>query len=183
MSVLVHGGAGGVGHVGIQIANALGVRVFATGRTGDQDLIRTLGAEPIDFTSEPVEAYVERLTGGEGFDRIFDTVGTQNIATSFAAAKLNGHVVTTVSLCELDPTLAHISGLSLHVIYMLMPMIQNVGRERHGETLREVARLVEEGKLKPLLDSTFPPAEASAAHRRLESGEVTGKVVVQVTPD
>lgn len=178
MSVLVHGGAGGVGHVAIQIASALGARVFATGRPNHRDVIASLGAEPIDFTSEPVDAYVERLTGGKGFDRVFDTVGSENIATSFAATKLNGHVATTVSLCELDLTLAHVRGLSLHVIYMLLPMIHGSGRERHGEILHEVAKLADDGKLKPIVDGTYPLAQAADAHRRLESGEATGKVVV-----
>lgn len=179
--VLVHGGAGGVGHVAVQIAASLGARVYATGSTGQLDTIATLGAEPIDYTKEPVADYVERLTDGTGFDAVFDTVGSQNIATSFAAARLNGQVATTVSLCELDLTLAHVRGLSLHVIYMLLPMIHGSGRERHAEILREVARIAEAGQLKPIVDSTYPLADADQAHRRLESGDATGKVVVTVS--
>ncbi len=177
-SVLIHGGAGGVGHVAIQIAAALGARVYATGSPRQQDTIRNLGAEPIDYTSESVDAYVQRLTEGVGFDRVFDTVGGDNIVTSFAAAKLNGQVATTVSLCETDLTLAHVRGLSLHVIYMLLPMIHGRGRERHGEILREIAKLAQSGKLKPIIDATYPLARAADAHRKLESGTTIGKVVV-----
>ncbi len=177
-TVLIHGGAGGVGHVAVQTAAALGARVYATGSSGQQEAIRHLGAEPIDYTREGVDAYVTRLTDGAGFDRVFDTVGGDNIVTSFAAAKLNGHVATTVSLCELDLTLAHVRGLSLHVIYMLLPMIHGPGRERHGEILRAVARLAQNGKLKPIVDSIYPLARAAEAHRKLERGGTIGKVVV-----
>ncbi|MEM9013414.1 MAG: zinc-dependent alcohol dehydrogenase family protein [Pseudomonadota bacterium] len=179
-TVLIHGGAGGVGHVAIQIATALGAQVYATGSARARDVIEGLGATFIDYMSETPEAYVERLTDGRGFDAVFDTVGAANIETSFRAAKLNGQVATTVSLCELDLTLAHVRGLTLHVIYMLMPMLHGVGRERHGAILRAIATLVDRGALRPILDETFPLDAAADAHRRLESGQTIGKVVIEV---
>lgn len=88
--VLVQGGAGGVGHLAVQIARHLGADVWSTG-TGEAKLaaIEKFGATPIDYQTETVEAYVAAHTGGAGFDVVFDTVGGENMTNSFAAAALN----------------------------------------------------------------------------------------------
>ncbi|MCR9244682.1 MAG: zinc-dependent alcohol dehydrogenase family protein [bacterium] len=179
--VLVHGGSGGVGHVALQLAKHFGADVFSTGG-GDQQtqLIAELGATAINYKTESVADYVATHTGGEGFDVVFDSVGGANMAKSFEAAKLNGHVASTVALCELDLSTAHFKGLSLHVVFMLIPMLHGHGREAHAEILREVARIAEAGDLKPVLDSErFALADAGAAHARLESGQAMGKVVIE----
>lgn len=95
--VLVHGGAGGIGHVAIQIARARGAKVFATGSARSLETITRLGATPIDYTTTPVEDYVARHTGGEGFDIIFDTVGGETLDASFTAVRTyTGHVVSAL---------------------------------------------------------------------------------------
>lgn len=180
--VLIHGGAGGVGHLAIQIANHLGADVFATG-TGDAQLklISDLGATPIDFMAEQVEGYVSKHTNDAGFDVVFDTVGGANITNSFAAAKLNGHVSTTVSLLELDLTPAHFKGLSLHVVFMLLPMLHNVNRDVHGNILKTLADLVDTKKLIPVLDDQqFKFEEVGKAYERLGGGKAIGKIVVEM---
>lgn len=180
--VLVHGGAGGVGHVAVQLARHLGAEVFSTG-AGDGKLkaIQELGAKPIDYKAEEIEDYVAAHTGGAGFDAVFDTVGGANMTNSFAAAALNAHVVTTVALSEIDLTAAHFKGLSLHIVFMLLPMLHDVRREAHGEILSELARLVDAGAVKPLLDEQlFTLPEVGGAHARLKSGLAIGKVVVEV---
>lgn len=102
-SVLVHGGAGGVGHLAIQIARSFGANVYATGGSEAQAaLIEKLGATYIDYRNEEVSDYVQAHTQGKGFDVVYDTVGGPNLQNSFAAAKLNGQVSTTVSLLETD---------------------------------------------------------------------------------
>ena len=83
--VLVHGGAGGVGHVAVQLARSRGAAVFATGTGRSLAVIRALGATPIDYRVTPVETYVASATGGAGFDVIFDTIGGQTLDASFAA--------------------------------------------------------------------------------------------------
>lgn len=180
--VLVHGGAGGVGHVALQLARHFGAEVYATGAAGEQtDLISQLGATAIDFKSESVADYVEKHTSGAGFDVIFDTVGGANLNNSIEAAKLNGQITTTLAMHEQDLTMVHMKGLSLHVVFMLLPMIYNVGRAEHGKILKAMAKIVEAGELKPVLDaSEFTLEQAGQAHDRLASGQAMGKVVVNI---
>ncbi|WP_339818661.1 zinc-dependent alcohol dehydrogenase family protein [Sulfitobacter dubius] len=180
--VLVQGGAGGVGHLAVQLARHLGADVSATG-TGDDQLsvIGGYGAWPIDFMDEKIEDYVANHTHGKGFDAVFDTVGGANLTNSFAATALNGHVVTTVALSEIDLSPAHFNGLSLHIVFMLLPMLHDVNREVHGDILGKLAKLVDAGTVKPLLDdATFTLAEVGDAYARLQSGKALGKVVIEV---
>ena len=101
------------------------------------------------------------------------------MAKSFEAAALNGQVASTVAMCELDLTLAHFKGLSLHVVFMLIPMLHNFKREEHAEILRRVSAIVDEGALKPVLDEMqFSLEQAGEAHARLESRQAMGKVVI-----
>ena len=180
--VLVQGGAGGVGHVAVQLAKHFGAEVYATGAGGAQTpIIEGYGATAISFIDEPVSEYVEKYTGGAGFDLVFDSVGGANMVNSFEAAKLNGHVATTVALVELDLSPAHFKGLSLHVVFMLIPMMHDVGRETHGAVLTELAQIVDEGGLAPLIDaSDFTLDQAGEAHAKLESGTAVGKVVISI---
>lgn len=180
--VLVQGGAGGVGHLAIQIAKHLGAEVSATG-TGDaqMDVIKGYGATPIDFMKEKIADYVAAQTGGTGFDMIFDAVGGPNMTNSFEAAALNAQVVTTVALLEIDLSPAHFKGLSLHIVFMLLPMLANVNRQVHGDILAKLAELVDAGAVKPLLDEErFGFEQVGAAYARLGSGKAIGKVVVDV---
>lgn len=181
--VLIHGGAGGVGHVAIQLAKAHGARVATTvSSEAKARIARDLGAdETIDYRRESPEQYVERLTGGRGFDIVFDATGGSDIATSFAAVRVSGQVVTIVSRYEADLSPMHAKGLTLHVVFMLIPMLHGIGRARHGEILRAAAALAEAGRLRPLLDEgRFALDRVADAHRHLESGAVTGKVVIDV---
>ena len=179
--VLVHGGSGGVGHVALQLAKYFGADVYATGGGEPQlALIEKLGATGINYKTESVEQYVSQHTGGAGFDLVFDSVGGLNMANSFEAAALNGQVASTVSMCELDLTTAHFKGLSLHVVFMLIPMLHDHKREQHGEILRDLARIAEDGGLTPVLDENrYSLTDAGEAYARLESGKGMGKVVIE----
>ncbi len=179
--VLVHGGAGGVGHVALQLAKHFGADVYATCSGGRQStLIEKLGATAINYKTESVEDYVTKYTNGAGFDLIFDSVGGENMSKSFEAAGLNANIATTVSLCELDLTQAHFKGLSLHVVFMLIPMLHNHKRAEHANILRQVAQIIEGGALKPVVDETrFSLEEVGKAHAHLESRKAIGKVVIE----
>ncbi len=180
--VLVHGGGGGVGHVATQLARHFGADVFATG-SGDQKLgaIRDMGATPINYREDSVADYVAKHTGGGAFDVVFDSVGGANMTASFEGAALNAQIATTVSMLELDLTPAHFKGLSIHVVFMLIPMLRDHGRAAHHTILSDIAAIVDAGALKPLLDDqVFAMADAGAAFARLSSGKAIGKVVIEI---
>ena len=182
--VLVHGAAGGVGHVGVQLAHLAGAIVDATASSPAKAVIaRDLGAaETIDYRATPVADYVAARTGGAGYDVVFDTIGGANIAPSLAAVGTNGRVATIVArniAPDLSPLMPR--NATLHVVFMLVPMLRDRDLERHGEILARAARLVEAGRLKPLLDpERFTLTQAEAAHAKLLSGEAVGKLVLDI---
>ncbi|MEM6511674.1 MAG: zinc-dependent alcohol dehydrogenase family protein [Pseudomonadota bacterium] len=180
--VLVHGGAGGVGHIALQLATYFGAEVFATGSGPDKlGLIESLGATAIDYRSTSVADYVAEHTQGAGFDVVFDSVGGANMTNSFEAAALNGQVASTVSLLEIDLSPVHFKGLSLHVVFMLIPMLHNVGRREHGAILTRISEIVDEGGLKPVLDPRrFALEDVGEAYAHLSSGKAIGKIVIDV---
>jgi NADPH:quinone reductase-like Zn-dependent oxidoreductase len=182
--VLIHGGAGGVGHVAVQIARALGAEVFATVRPEQMEIARRFGATPIDYAAMAVEDQVAEYTGGEGFDVVYDTVGGATLDASFAAVRRHGgHVVSclgwgTHSLAPLSFRAATYSG-----VFTLLPMLTGRGRANHGHILREAARLAEAGRLAPLMDPRrFAFDTALEAHREVESGRARGKIVIDIRP-
>ena len=180
--VLVHGGSGGVGHIALQLAKHFGADVYSTGGGQSQlVLIEKLGATAINYKTESVNDYVSKYTNGTGFDVVYDSVGGSNIAKSFEAAALNAHVATTVSMVEMDLTTAHFKGLSLHVVFMLIPMLHDHKREKHGAILAKLANIIDAGELKPIVDPmSFSLKDIGKAHDHLNSGQAMGKVVIVV---
>ena len=180
--VLVHGGAGGVGHVAIQIALARGATVFSTGSAKDLDTIRALGAEPIDYRATPPEQYVAEATGGEGFDVVFDTIGGATLDASFAAVRTyTGHVVSILGWGSHSLAPLSFRGATYSGVFSLMPILTGRGRARHGRILAEAARLIDAGKLAPILDPTpYRLEDAADAHRAVAERTSRGKVVVRV---
>ncbi|MGO4832106.1 zinc-binding dehydrogenase, partial [Rhizobiaceae sp. 2RAB30] len=152
--VLVHGGCGGVGHVAIQLAKARGARVTATVSSLEKaGIARELGADDtILYGQETVSDYVSRLTAGRGFDVVVDTVGGDNLDRSLQAAALHGRIAATAARSTHDLSPMHAKALSLHVVFMLIPMLEGIGRDEHGRILRDIAALAEAGKLRPLID-------------------------------
>jgi len=143
-----------------------------------------MGATPILYQSRAVEDYVKDLTGGEGFDTVFDTVGGANIPISWQAAKAGGHVVSCQSNSEQNLAPLHLKALTHSAVLMLLPLLTGKGRAHHGAILREVAHLVDAGQLTPLIDDTdFALEDVAEAHRRVESGAAIGKVVLQVAEE
>ena len=180
-TVLVHGGAGGIGHIGIQLALTLGAEVFATGSERHRDRIEALGATFIDYTTFSVTEYVAGHTAGQGFNVIFDTVGGATLDASFAAVARFGHVVSalgwgTHALAPLSFRAGTYSG-----IFTLLPLLTHEGRPHHGEILRHASRLAEAGRLRPHLDPRrFTLESVGDAYEALTRRTATGKVVVDV---
>lgn len=180
--VLVHGGAGGVGHIAVQLAKALGADVYATARPEQAETVRRFGATPIDHTSTTVEAYVAEHTAGLGFDVIYDTVGGPVLDASFNAVRpYGGHVVSclgwgTHALAPLSFRAATYSG-----VFTLIPMLSGKGRAHHGHILEEAAKLAESGQLVPLMDARRYTLDTTlAAHEEVAAGRARGKIVVDV---
>jgi len=180
-TVLVQGGAGGVGHFAVQLALALGARVFATASADDAPTIRSYGAVPIDYRAYTVEQYVREFTGGEGFDLIVDTVGGATLDASFAAVRQFGHVVSalgwgTHALAPLSFREASYSG-----VFTLSPLLTGKHREHHAEMLQIATRLIESGKITPRLDvRPFDMSTVEEAYRIVADGTAQGKVVIDI---
>jgi NADPH2:quinone reductase len=178
-NVLIQGGTGGVGQFAVQLAKWRGAKVFATcGSEEKMKIARSLGAdEAINYKTTPVKQYVEALTGGAGFDLVYDTAGGQALLDSIEAARMRGAVAIINGRTSLDVGPAFSKGLTLYFILMLLPLLTGQGRPAHGRILREVARLVDGGSIRPLIDERrFPFAQAGEAHRLLESREAIGKI-------
>lgn len=179
--VLVHGGGGGVGHVAIQLAKAFGADVFATDVEPKRDIVERLGAVFVDHARDTVQDYVDRHTGGSGFDVVFDTVGGAALDASFTAVRRFGHVVSalgwgTHSLAPLSFRAGTYSG-----IFTLLPLLTGEGRAHHAEILEQAASLVEAGKLAADVDPRrFTLETVDGAHRLLRTGAARGKLVVEV---
>lgn len=181
--VLVHAGCGGVGHIALQLAKARGARVTATVSTPEKAAIaQGLGADhTVLYGQESVADYVGRLTAGRGFDVVIDTVGGENLDRSFQAAAIGGRIAATAARSTHDLSPLHAKALSLHVVFMLIPLLENVGREDHGRIMREIAVLADNGKVRPLVDpARFGLEQLADAFRHLESGRALGKVVVDL---
>lgn len=180
--VLVYGGTGGVGHMGVQFAKWAGATVYALVSSKEKAAIaRQLGADvTINYRQTTVEEFVAQYTDNQGFDVVFDTIGNDNLQNAFKAAKLNGTVVSLVALSQQDLTLLHAKGLTLHLVYMLLPMLSGINRSYHREILSKLARLVDQGQVRPLIDAqSFTFADIAAAHAYAASAKAIGKIVLE----
>ncbi len=170
-TVLIHGGAGGVGSFAIQIAKAVGARVLATAGPKNQDLLRQLGADvPIDYSRQSFAEVVAQETGGQGVDATFDTVGGDLLGKSIAATRPFGRLATILGPSG-DLSALYSRNQTLHGVFLL--------RER--ARLEALARLAERKQLRPIIEQTLPLEQVAEAHRRLDSGHGGGKIVLRVS--
>jgi NADPH2:quinone reductase len=158
--------------------------VFATGTGPGLELIRALGAEPVDYQATPAPEYVASATGGEGFDVVFDTVGGATLDQSFASVRpYTGRVVSILGWGTHSLAPLSFRGASYSGVFTLLPMLTGNGRARHGEILAQAALLADAGQLTPVLDpGRYDLASVSLAHQAVASGAARGKVVVTVGP-
>ena len=181
-TVLIHGGAGGVGHIAVQLAKARGAQVFSTVRPANNSLMQNFGVTPIDYTRLSVEEYVRQYTGDEGFDIILDTVGATTLDDSFKAVKrYQGHVVSILGWGTHNLAPLSFRGGTYSGVFTLYPLISGQGRAHHGEILREATTLIEAGKLTPLLHPAEYTLETIAkAYAVIEDHTAEGKVVISI---
>lgn len=182
-TVLIHAGAGGVGHVAIQLAKIRGATVITTVSNDEKAaLVKELGADHvINYHDEDLVTAVNAITDGRGVDLALDTVGPEVIAQTIPAVAHYGTLVTLLDASGVDLGEARMRNLSIAFTLMLTPMIRELpeARAHHGEILRLCGEWINEGRLKVLVSRSFPLAEAAEAHRLIAEGHVTGKLVLQ----
>lgn len=173
-SILVHGGAGGVGHVAIQLAKAMGARVFTTVREANFEFARSLGADGIiDYQKEDYVNATMRETGGRGVDVVLDTIGGNTLSRSPDTLAPLGRVVTIVDTAQPQNVIqAWGKNASYHFVFT---------RQKRGK-LDELSALIERGQLQPHVGAVYSLADIPLAHARLESPNngVQGKIAIAV---
>ena len=162
-TVLIHGGSGGVGSFAIQIAKAHGAKVIATASTPNQDLLKELGADQaIDYTTTKFEDVVKDV------DVVLDCVGHDTLARSYGVVKKGGIIVSIAGSPEREKLAEHgIRGESI----MVQPKTS---------VLKEITKLIEGKKLKPIVSQTFPLREAAKAQEAIATRHTRGKIVLKV---
>ncbi len=184
--VLIHAGAGGVGHVAIQLAKLEGAKVCTTVSSHDKArLVRQLGADyPIIYTTTDFVQAALDWTEGKGVDLVFDTVGGKTFFVSLTALRFYGDLVT---ILEPDFSLGNLKvarqrNLRFSLELMLTPALQGLTRSLEHQTkiLKQCANWIDEGKLTIHLSQTFPLADAASAHQALEIGSNTGKIALVI---
>ena len=182
-TVLIHAGAGGVGHVAIQIARAAGARVCTTVSSPEKaDFANALGAEYcINYQEEDLVESIMDWTEGRGVDVALDTVGPEVFRRTIPAMAHYGDLVTILDPGpDLDLKEARNRNLRISLELMLTPMLFNLQRARthQGEILRRCAKMIDRGDIKIHVSQSFPLADAQKAHKLIEEGHVSGKLAL-----
>ncbi|MDH0302480.1 MULTISPECIES: zinc-dependent alcohol dehydrogenase family protein [unclassified Pseudomonas] len=175
-SILIHGGAGGVGHVAIQMAKAMGARVFTTVRAANAEFARRMGADVIiDYEQLDYVDVILRETAGRGVDVVFDTIGGDALSRSPDALAQLGRVVSIVDIAQPQNLIqAWGKNASYHFVFT---------RQQRGK-LDELSALVERGQLRPHVGAIYALADVPLAHARLQSRDpgLQGKIAIAVGP-
>jgi len=162
--ILIHGGAGGIGHIAIQIAKTIGAYVATTVGTRDVDYVKKLGAdEVVDYTTQKFESVLS------DFDAVYDTVGGEVTAKSFAVLKKGGTLISMIG--QPNAALAEEHGVTA----------MGQGTKTDTRHLQRLTELVEGGKIKVHVDKAFPLAQVRAAFQYKTDGHPRGKVVLKIS--
>lgn len=175
-SILIHGGAGGVGHVAIQVAKAIGAKVFTTVREDNFEFARSVGADVvIDYRKEDYVDAILRETDGRGVNVVFDTLGGDTLSRSPDVLAQLGRVVTIVDIAQPQSLIeAWGKNASFHFVFT---------RQNRGK-VDELSTLVKRGQLRPHVGAVYTLADISLAHARLETPNngIRGKIAIAVVP-
>jgi NADPH2:quinone reductase len=183
-SVLIHAGAGGVGHVAIQLAQLKGARVLTTvSSKAKADFVMALGAdEAILYREEDVLERVLELTERQGADLVFDTVGAEVFKNSIEATAHFGSLVTLLDPGPLDLREARMRNLKIGFELMLTPILRGLdsARDRHIAILKQCAEWIDNGRLRVSVSSHLPLEKAVEAHKMIGEGHTQGKIVLEI---
>jgi NADPH2:quinone reductase len=172
-TVLIHGGAGGVGSFAVQIAKAAGARVLATASSDNQEFLTELGADmAIDYRDQDPTVVALEQTHGEGVEAVFDAVGGETVVGSILATKPFGRLATILGA----------QGY-LTPLYQKNQTLYGVFLTRERARLEELGTLIERGQVRPLVAEVLPLEEVGKAHKRLDSGHGRGKMVLRVVEE
>ncbi|MBP1852882.1 zinc-dependent alcohol dehydrogenase family protein [Rhizobium halophytocola] len=181
--VLISGGAGGVGYLAVQLANAAGADVVAVTRSEESsEAAISAGARVcVDLAGTTPQEIVENHAAGRGFDVILDTVGGATLDAAFQMIKPAGDIVTVVGAASHNLAPLYLKGANLHMVLVLVPIMFGMARPLQGQILERIAQLVDAGKLTPRLDpQRFGLDQTADAHRKLEAGEARGKLIIDL---
>jgi NADPH:quinone reductase len=180
-TVLIHAAAGGVGLLLVQIARRLGARVIGTAGSEEKaERARKRGAsEMIIYTEQDFLEEVMRLTDGEGVDVVYDSVGKTTIERSLECLRVRGTLVSFGQSSGAVPPF-ELRKLSKRSLYLTRPTLGQYIEKRADLRRRtnDLFRWISEQKLDVRIDSTFPLEKAADAHRKLESRESSGKILL-----
>lgn len=185
-SILIHAGAGGVGHIAVQLAHYLNARIATTiSNSIKAEFVQSLGAElAIDYGRHDFVEATLNWTDGLGVRFILDTIGGETFCKSFAATRLYGRVVTLLSTTCETPYIntARLRNLCIGYVQMTAPLYFGLHPARIMQTriLERGAKLFEQGILKVHIGLALPLEKAAEAHRLIEAGHTTGKIVLQI---
>jgi NADPH:quinone reductase len=182
-TLLIHGGSSGIGTMAIQLAKAFGAKVFVTVGSQDKaDACLKLGADKaINYKTEDFVAAVKTATDGKGVEVILDMVGGDYIERNYDAAAVEGRVVQIAFLGGAKATVnfAKMSAKRLHHTGSTLRPRSNTDKAAMVAAIEaKVMPLFRDGRIKPLMDSSFPLEKAADAHRRMETSEHIGKIVL-----
>ena len=181
-TVLIHAGAGGVGHMAIQLAKLKGARVITTVSSEQKAaFVRSLGAdEAVFYQANGFADAVNELTHGKGCDLVFDTVGAEVFKESIPVTAHFGRLITLLDPGALNLAEARMRNLLIGFELMLTPMLRDLteARDKHIDMLNQCAQWIDQGLLKVHVSHQFELKHAAEAHRLLETGHVSGKIVL-----
>jgi NADPH2:quinone reductase len=183
-TVLIHAGAGGVGHVAIQLAKIKGARVITTVSSAEKsEFVKRLGAdEAVIYSPNGFASAVNKLTDGKGADLVIDTVSPAVFKESIAVTAHFGRLITLLDPGELSLAEARMRNLLIGFELMLTPMLRNLPEERdkHVKILNQCAMYADKGLLKPHISALLPLEEAAKAHSMIEERHTSGKIVLSI---
>jgi len=182
-TLLIHGGSSGIGTMAIQLAKAFGAKVIVTVGSQDKaDACLKLGADhAINYKTQDFVAEVKTMTGGKGCDVILDMVGGDYVERNYDAAAVEGRIVQIALLggAKATITIGKLMVKRLHHTGSTLRPRSNADKAAMVAAIEaKVMPLVREGRVKPLIDSSFPLEKAADAHRRMETSEHIGKIVL-----
>ena len=184
-TLLIHGGSSGIGTMAIQLAKAFGAKVIVTvGGQDKADACLKLGADrAINYKTEDFVAETKTATNGTGANVILDMVGGDYIDRNYDAAAIDGRIVQIATLGGAKATvnIAKVMVKRLHHTGSTLRPRSNADKAAMVAAIEaKVMPLIRDGRVKPLMDSTFPLEKAADAHRRMETSEHIGKIVLAV---